>query len=456
MKRIVKEDGKVTFLLLIAILVIIVCLGAYCYSVLNNVEPVNNEEVNTVVEEPKEETNTTSEVTNTSSSHSELKPVENMSSEMFSYEFLKLENEDASKENIIYSPLSIKYALKLLVEGADGETEKQIRDIIGDGDITTYENQKDILSLANAIYIRESFKDMVLDSYTEKVENDYKAEIKFDEFKDAKNVNDWISEKTFGIIEKLLDDSMVQNPNLEMLLINALAIDMKWKLSFDTNNTFGGKFDEDNQNITVAYMSKGETKSESYSYKITDDVTVLSMDLKEYGDVQLEFDAIMPNEKSLSEFIDELDNKKVDEYLADLICAKEENDGINIRIPKFDFDYSIRLKDELKAMGMVDAFDGQDADFSKMVKDNCLYVSEAIHKADIEFSEEGIRAAAVTVFAMEMKRAIMDPTHPVDVIIDKPFMFIIRDKNTGETWFVGTVNKPILWDDVKAEYQARF
>jgi len=442
-----KENGKVTFLLLIVILVIIVALGVYCFGILKQPVP----ETNTV-----EETNTTSEATNTSNQHSELKPVEDMSSEMLSYEFLKLENQNEKNTNIIYSPLSIKYAMKLLVEGADGETEKQISNLLGDTALTTYENQKDILSLANSVFIRDTFKDEVLDSYTTSVEEKYNAEVIYDEFKDAENVNSWISDKTFGIINNLLDDSMVQDSNLEMLLINALAIDMEWAHSFDTNNTYGGAFDEAGQDIQVAYMSSGNTKTKSISYKIDDDVTVVSMDLKEYDGVQLEFDAIMPNEKELGTFVEELDNEKIDEYLSDLKNARETEAGLIVRIPKFDFDYSINLKDELIAMGVIDAFSQTDANFSKIVEDNSLYVSDAIHKADIEFSEDGIKAAAVTVFAMSLKSAAIEQNQPVELKIDKPFMFIIRDKENGENWFVGTVYKPLLWNDVKAEYTRNY
>ena len=158
-----KKDGKVTFLLLIAILVIIVALGAYCYSILNSTEPTrpSKDEENTVIEE----SNTSAEVTNTSTSRSELKPVEDMSSEMFSYEFLKLENEDAKKTNIIYSPLSIKCAMGLLEEGAEGETKAQIDKILGEKGARVYNNIDGVLSTANAVVIRDKFEEKVLNTY---------------------------------------------------------------------------------------------------------------------------------------------------------------------------------------------------------------------------------------------------------------------------------------------------
>ena len=236
-----------------------------------------------------------------------------------------------------------------------------------------------------------------------------------------------------------------------MFLINALAIDMEWDSSFSTNDTYSGVFDKDGNNLKVAYMNKSNIYEDSISYKIDDDVTVLAMDLKEYDGVQLEFDAIMPNEESLDSFISNIDSKKIDKYLSNLnnLSEVDEDTDINIKIPKFDFDYSINLKNELMAMGIKEAF-GYDADFSKITGDDSLFVSDAKHKADIEFSEEGIKAAAVTAMMMNEKMAL--PNDVVNIDIDKPFMFVIRDKKTGEVWFVGSVYNPVLWDDVKTEY----
>ena len=80
-----------------------------------------------------------------------------------------------------------------------------------------------------------------------------------------------------------------------------------------------------------------------------------------------------------------------------------------------------------------------------------LYVSAALHKADIEFTEKGVKAAAVTI--MEMAGGGMFPiTHPIEIIINKPFMFIIWDKNTKDIWFTGTVYEPTSWESDRSYY----
>lgn len=439
-----KEKGSVNVLTLIIIAVLVFCLVFVVLELIKSNQTVENILANQnstsggeidVPDEPDE-------------------PIENVDvkPEDFAVEFLKMESKSNNKTNIIYSPLSIKYALNLLKEGAKGNTKEEIENVLGDMSLTKYKNIEDVLSLANGVYIREEFKNKVLDSYNKTVEDKLNAEIMYDDFKSAKNINKWIENKTFGIINNFFDDGdIAEKPELKMILLNALAIDMDWASRFNTDDTSGGIFDKDGSSLNVAYMKKENVYDESISYKIDDDVTVLAMDLEEYDGTTLEFDAIMPNEESLDSFISNIDSKKIDKYLSNLnnLSEVDEDTDINIKIPKFDFDYSINLKNELMAMGIKEAF-GYDADFSNITGDTSLFVSDAKHKADIEFSEEGIKAAAVTAMMMNEKMAL--PNDVVNIDIDKPFMFVIRDKKTGEVWFVGSVYNPVLWDDVKTEY----
>ena len=183
----------------------------------------------------------------------------------FELNFLKLENKQG---NIIYSPLSIKYALKMLQEGASGNTYTQIEEILGNSNLPTYRNIEDTLSLANGIFIKNTYYQYVKDNYKDILINKYNAEIKQDEFQNAKNVNEWIEEKTFGKIKNILNDDMVTDPYLQMLLINTLAIDMDWKTQFDENDTNGRDFYlVDGTKMTATTMSK-ETSSEDVSYYI--------------------------------------------------------------------------------------------------------------------------------------------------------------------------------------------
>ena len=110
------------------------------------------------------------------------------------------------------------------------------------------------------------------------------------------------------------------------------------------------------------------------------------------------------------------------------------------------------MNDDLKELGITDAFENS-ADFSNM-SDTALYVTDALHKANIDFTEEGVKAAAVTVIMMMDSMAIKEE-RPIEITINKPFMYVIRDKNNGEIWFTGTVYEPNSWKDDKADYRYR-
>lgn len=375
----------------------------------------------------------------------------------FELSFLQLEDK---QENMIYSPLSIKYALKMLQEGASDNTYTQIEEIVGNSNLPTYRNIENTLSLANGIFIRDTYYQYVKDNYKDILVNKYNAEIRQDEFQSAKNANKWIEEKTFGKIENMLNDDIVTNPDLQMLLINALAIDMEWKNQFDENDTNGRKFYLADGTEMIATMMSRESSSDDISYYMGDDITAITIDLKEYEETQLEFMALMPN-TNLEQYVDSLTMDNIEEITQKLNSASNTKAGVKINIPKFEFDYDLNLKDDLIKLGITDAFNGNLANFSNMADlertQKNLYVSDALHKANIEFSEEGVKAAAVTVFGMMDVTSIgVEKEIPIEINIDNPFVFLIRDKNTNEIWFVGTVYEPNYWEEDKGDYSTQW
>ena len=110
----------------------------------------------------------------------------------FDLSFLKLENEEKNK---IYSPLSIKYALEMLAEGAKGDSKAQIDAVIGKYNAKSYPNSEH-MSFANAMFIRDSYKDKVNENYSNKIKSKYGAEVILDPFASPDNINGWVSNKT--------------------------------------------------------------------------------------------------------------------------------------------------------------------------------------------------------------------------------------------------------------------
>ena len=110
-----------------------------------------------------------------------------------------------------------------------------------------------------------------------------------------------------------------------------------------------------------------------------------------------------------------------------------------LSLPKFTFESQFNLSDTLKSMGMADAFEADIADFSGMTGKKDLFISDVIHKAFVAVDEEGTEAAAATAVIMETTSAIM---YDVTLTIDRPFIFIIRDKPSGQILFIGRVLNP--------------
>lgn len=380
--------------------------------------------------------------------------------------FLKVEQD---KKNVIYSPLSIKYALNLLDEGASGETKTQIKEVLGNTELTGYQNVEDKLSLANSVFIKNDFKEFVLPNYIDTVTEKYDAEILFSDFADASEIDSWIDQKTFGLIK---NSGVKIGPDTVMALVNALAIQLDWKLKFEAESTSGRDFNyADGTKDEVTMMTRSFTGDGARLYD-SDGVKAVAMDLEEVAGTGLEFVAIMP-EEDLDGYVEELDEKALDTILDGLVAVDEYSsapkdaqtvkpieklDYLVVDIPKFKFDYELEeFGKKLENLGIKDAFNAKKADFSGISEEEKLYVSQAIHKANIDFSEDGIKAAAITIFVVSETTAIAEPDDDQPVVktitFDKPFMFVVRDKNTGEKWFVGTVYEPNKWADDKSEYQ---
>jgi serine protease inhibitor len=201
--------------------------------------------------------------------------------------------------------------------------------------------------------------------------------------------------------------------------------------------------------------------SQSTDFKFYDDkeVKVFAKDLKTYDGITLQYVGIMPKQVSLSDYVSKVNAENVNKIIDNLKDIKAENfeDGVVTYvkglIPLFDFDYELPLLKDLQKLNVTDIFDPGKADLSKMVSAEGEFIDTAVHKANIEFSNDGIKAAAAT--AMGGKGAadcgwdyIYEvPVKEIDLTFNKPFMFIIRDKNSGEVWFTGTVYEPKVMEE---------
>lgn len=466
----------------------------------------------------------------------------------FDLEFLKLENDQNNK---VYSPLSIKYALKMLEAGAEGESKAQIEKLLGNYTPTKY-NSGSNLSLVNSMFIRNSYKNRIKSTYEDTLKSKFEADVIFDSFDTPDAINNWVSQKTFGIIKNILSDADITD-DTKFTLINALAIDMEWNETFlgmiadssgmypheegkefyvdkklnvdetkfngkdgyasmsinalinnydiikelgeseirriveeafwksyeneedmfftyydpakteyiDIENTtpelwIDGYLDEYIREISANYH-KSHHSTDFYVYS-DDEVKAFSKDLKTYDGTTLQYIGIMPVRESLNQFIDSRSAEDINRMINGLKAISSENfkEGVATKIkgsiPKFDFSYKLNLKGDLESIGIKDVFHAESADLRNIAPaEEELYISDAIHMATINFNQNGIKAGAATLFdgaggGGELFDYCFEvPVEIMDMTFDKPYMFFVIDKETKETWFMGTVYEPCLY-----------
>jgi serpin B len=123
----------------------------------------------------------------------------------------------------------------------------------------------------------------------------------------------------------------------------------------------------------------------------------------------------------------------------DAILNSMKFTSVQLGLPKFTFESQFSLREQLSALGMTDAFDRNRADFSGMTGNRDLFISDVIHKAFVAANEKGTEAAAATAVIMDL---VMAPMFEVSLTVDRPFIFLIRDKVSGQILFMGRVVNP--------------
>lgn len=344
------------------------------------------------------------------------------------------------KKNYLISPYSIQIALAMLRDGLDNNSKLEIEKVIGNKKINII-NLKDKLNIANALFLKNEYKNSILDSYYNNLKNNYNADVLYDNFETPKVINDWVNEKTSGMIKKILETI---DSDFVFGLANAIMLDVKWNSKFECNLTKSEEFTKiDNSKIYVEMMHQS-FKSNLYKYIDTNEV--LGIILPYEIDSNIEFIGLLP--KDINAFINNLSTEKLNNILSSSKEIKDK-EKLELAIPRFDYEYEIEdLIKVLRKLGINDVFNPSKADLSKAFNLNNtgnLYVDTAIHKTKIELGENGTKAAAVTYFGIKNTAVLPDDERVIDITFNKPFVYIIRDKNTNEVIFIGSVFEPSLW-----------
>ncbi|MBA7564701.1 hypothetical protein ES708_06368 [subsurface metagenome] len=212
-----------------------------------------------------------------------------------------------------------------------------------------------------------------------------------------------------------------------LVLTNAIYFNAAWQYPFEEDATFNGVFYLLNgDKITVPMMRQ----TESFGYAEGDGYQVVELP---YDGRELSMLVLLPQTGQFELFEESLNAQRVDDIVKNLNTRE-----VVLTIPKFEFESSFGLKKTLTAMGMPVAFSAG-ADFSGMTGNPDLFIGEVLHKAFVSVDEAGTEAAAATAVIMELTAM---PGEPVEVTIDRPFIFLIRDIESGTILFIGRVVNP--------------
>ncbi len=355
----------------------------------------------------------------------------------FAWELFKQLSDPAVP--VFFSPYSISSAMAMLTLGAKGETEKQLAETLAfpdKGILLGREFQKLRESLvssderftvtdANSLWLNAGFD--VLSSYAQSLKEFFGGEARSIEF--AKNkeaaatINKWISEHTRNLIKDLVSPDAL-SADTRLVLVNAVSFLAKWETPFDEDGTRKYSLMDH-----LGRAGKGELMRQEGMINAAEVDGVTAVELN-YAGRKYSLLAMMPND--VAKFASW--EKAVDDAYIEKITQSLKRENAVLMFPKFTTEYSQSLVSVFKNMGLASPF-SYGADFTGISKKEQLLVSEIIHKAIVKVYETGTEAAAATAVMVKCTGMAMKP--PKEIRFNKPFVYLIREKETGAILFLG-------------------
>ena len=344
-------------------------------------------------------------------------------------------------ESQILSPISITYALGMLNNGASGETQQQINEVLGFGDtgadginafcrkMLTEAPALDKLTkimISNTIYMNKGYE--LKPSFIEVAKAYYDAEPETRDFHDGKTadvINQWASDHTEKMIEKVVDDQTF-NTDAVSYLLNAIYFKGGWANKFDPSETKEEVFNHagGTEELTWRPMMHQE-----HRFMYTDNDLCQALTLP-YGNNAYAMTILLPHE-----------NKTIDDVIGTLTADSWQQDylwmspaTVDVKLPRFEIQSNHDLTGAMAALGMPKAFTDS-AEFPDFCNVPTL-IDQMMQVARIKLNEEGTEAAAVTVITIVPTSYIPDPPH-VEFHANRPFLYIISERSTGAIFFIG-------------------
>jgi serine protease inhibitor len=350
---------------------------------------------------------------------------------------------NASSDNLLFSPYSISTALSMVYEGARGTTAEEMENVFHFNNDTAKrleENSElydalnsvgDVeLDTANALWLQQGYP--FIEEYVTRLTEYYHGEAKEQNFagnpEEARlEINKWVEDQTNQKIKDLFPEGSL-NPDVRLVLTNAIYFKGDWLHQFNPNNTERQPFYvSDTQIATVDMMA---LRRESFNYAEAEGVQLLELPYKNSG---LSMVLLLPVNQTLTELESGLDYDTLMGWISSL-----KEDKVNVYLPRFSYETKCFMKDILSEMGMPTAFTPGEANLTGINPDGDLFISKVIHQAFIDVNEEGTEAAAATGVVVELYAML----HMYEFRADHPFIYMIMDKETGSILFMGRVVNP--------------
>ena len=360
-----------------------------------------------------------------------------------------------SEGNLIFSPLSLSVALSMALAGAKGDTRQEMLDAmslqsLGDESSPTFNalllalegSQQELegedeastfqLNIANSSWGQSGFE--FTPDFLDTLALHYGAgmyQVDFSQDPEAarKAINAWVEDETNDKIKNLIPEGAIKALT-RLVLANAIYFKGGWMHTFMENGTKDAPFTLlDGSRTTVDMMRMAE---EDLRYIKAENFQAVTLPYKSRDFSML---LVLPNEGDFKAVEGEL----VAEMLSTIMEGMQYL-PVNLRMPKFDFETALNANEVLESMGMVQAFIPDVANFSGMTTEDPLYISDVVHKATITVDEQGTEAAAATAIIMATKS--MPISDPIDLVLDRPFLFAIMHEPTGTILFLGRVVQP--------------
>jgi serpin B len=362
------------------------------------------------------------------------------------YQALRTERDG----NFLYSPYSISLALAMAYAGSRGETERQMAGTLHfslqherlhpafnalaqeldsrSADAGGMDGQGFRLNVANALWGQEDYR--FLPEFLDLLAANYGAEMRRLDFaleeEARKAINDWVKKQTEGRIEELVPPG-IMDAATRLVLTNAVYFNAAWARPFDPRATRDGVFYLlDGSSVKTPMMHQVE----SFAYAEGPDYQVVELP---YDGHEIAMVILLPAQGRFEAVESSLDAGRV-EAMLDGLAERE----MSLALPRFDFEAGFDLESVLAAMGMPQAFAPQ-ADFSGMTPEGEIFIGDVMHRAAIAVGEAGTEAAAASAVVMPPSG---EPVDLMRVTVDRPFLFLIRDLQTGTMLFLGRVVDP--------------